>query len=278
MNLRAVTIEPTSIMPPGEILDSCDLGKLPSGPRVLSQLVAAMRQPEVQLADAARLFCADSALTARVVAVCNSPYYSRGQRTSDLQEAILHLGLNEVSRIVQAVMLTDFKKYPTHLYTKTADHFWERSLHTAYVIDEISDHNPSAYTAGIMHLVGIWVLCSIFPPGHLSIDECELELQAQLEQHRLGVTFARAGGRALAKWGFTPDICAAVQWQIAPSACEDDSHRELSRQIKRAVAITDWHYGVRNERTLISSDLTITDLEACNQRALEKVARIGLGG
>jgi hypothetical protein len=35
---------------------------------------------------------------------------------------------------------------------------------------------------------------------------------------------------------------------------------------------------VKNEHTLIRSDLTITDLEDCNQRALEKVARIGLGG
>ena len=155
-----MTIEHASIMHPGEILESCDLGKLPSGPRVLSQLVSAIRQPDVQLADVAELFHADPALTARVVSVCNSPYYSRGQPTVDIRDAILHLGLAEVSRIVQAATLTDFKKYPTHLYTRTADHFWERSLHTAFVAEEISGGKAAAYTAGITHLVGIWVLCT----------------------------------------------------------------------------------------------------------------------
>jgi HD-like signal output (HDOD) protein len=260
-----------------EIHEACDLGRLPSGPRVLSQLASAVRRPDVQLDEVAELFRSDPALTARIVGACNSSFYSRGQSNRDIRGSILHLGLAEVFRIVQAVMMTDFRKYPTHLYTNTADHFWKRSLHTAFVIDEISGNSPTAYTVGIMHLVGIWVLCSIFPDADASIDERELELQAQLEQHRLGVTFAKAGGVALSKWGFEPEICAAVEWQIAPSAATRPEERELAALLKRAVAITNWHNGVMNEHTLIRSDLTITDLEECNERASERVARIGFG-
>jgi HD-like signal output (HDOD) protein len=232
----------------------------------------------VDLSEVAALFHSDPALTARAVAVCNSPYYSRGETITDIRDAIIHLGLNEVSRIVHSVILTDFKKYPTHLYTNVADHFWERSLHTAVVVDELSGGNPAAYTAGIMHLVGVWILSSIFPVGFLSIAERELDLQAQLEQHRLGVNFARAGGRAMVAWGFEPAVCGAVLWQLAPSASEDPAERELAKLLNRAVSVADWHYGVRNEHTLLRSDLTINDLEECNQRALEKVARVGLGG
>jgi HD-like signal output (HDOD) protein len=264
-------------MTPDELVDSFDLAKLPSGPRVLSQLISAVRNPNVEIADVAKLFHSDPALTARVVAACNGPLYWQGQRTSDIRDAVLRLGLNEVSRIVQVVTLTDFKRYPTHLYTNAAGHFWERSLHTAYVIDELSDKDPFAYTAGIMHLVGIWVLCSIFPAGHMSIGERELEMQAQLEKLRVGVTFARAGSRVMEKWGFAPQICDAVHWQLAPSAIENAEDRDLARLLHRAVAITNWHYGVKNEHTLIRSDLTITDLEKCNQRASERVGRIGFG-
>ena len=264
-------------MTPEELADSIDLGKLPSGPRVLSRLIAAVRRPHVQISDVAELFHSDSALAARVVAACNSPFYSRGAKTADIREAVLRLGMHEVSRIVQIVALTDLKRYPTHLYTDTAGHFWARSLHTAFVIDEISEHDPFAYTAGIMHLVGIWVLCSVFPAGHLSIEERELALQARLEQLRLGVNFAEAGGAALSKWGFAPQICNAVAWQIAPSVGDNPEHRELARLLQRAVAIVDWYYGVQNEKTLLRSDLTLTDLEACNQRAAGKVAKIGFG-
>jgi HD-like signal output (HDOD) protein len=257
--------------------DSIDLGKLPSGPRVLARLSSVIRRPGVQLADVAELFRSDPALMARVMAACNSPYYSPEQPTTDFQEALLRLGLNEVSRIVQIVSLTDLRKYPTHLYTQTAGHFWERSLHTAFVIDRLSGGEQSAYTAGIMHLVGIWVLCSAFPAGGQSIAERELALQARLEQLRLGVSFAEAGAVALAKWGFAEAICEAVERQLTPSTCADPGHRELARLLSRAIAITDWHYGARNETSLLRSDLTITDLEECNQRAAEQVARVGFG-
>jgi HD-like signal output (HDOD) protein len=244
---------------------------------VLSRLISVVRQPHAQLSDVAELFHSDAALTARVVAACNSPYYSRGEPTADIRDAVLRMGMHEVARIVQIVTLTDLRKYPTHLYTDAASHFWERSLHTAFVMDEISGCDPFAYTAGIMHLVGIWVLCSAFPAGTMSIKERELALQAQLERHRLGVTFAEVGSAALAQWGFAPQIYEAVLWQIAPSAAINPEFRELAYLLSRAIAIADWHYGVKNEKTLIRSDLTITDLEECNQRVTAQVAKVGFG-
>ena len=264
-------------MSPQEIATLLDVEKLPSGPRVLARLVTALRRPQAQIGELAELFHADAALTARVVAACNSPYDARGEPTADIRDAVLRLGLQEVSRLVQIVMLTDLRKYPAHLYADTAGHFWERSLHTAYVCEELADGDPFAYTAGIMHLVGIWVLCSAFPVGTLTIHERELAMQARLERLRLGVSFAEAGQVALVKWGFAPVICDAVLWQLAPSACADPLHRELARLLSRAIAMADWHYGVKNEKTLLRADLTITDLEEGNRRAADRVARIGFG-
>lgn len=257
--------------------ESIDLGKLPSGPRVLARLISTIHRPGVQLSDVADLFRSDPALMARVTAAANSVFYARETRVTDFREALLCLGIEEVSRIVQIVSLTDLGRYPTHLYTQTADHFWERSLHTAFVMDDISGHDPFAYTAGIMHLVGVWVLCSVVPPGSPSISERELAMQARLEQLRLGVSFASAGALALERWGFAAPICEAVGRQLTPSACESPEHRALATLLSRAVAITDWQYGARNHTSLIRSDLTITDVEACNQRAAKQVARVGFG-
>ena len=144
-------------------------------------------------------------------------------------------------------------------------------------MDELSGRDPYAYTAGIMHLVGIWVLCSVFPSGNMSIAERELMLQARLEQLRLGVNFAEAGGAALSKWGFASEICDAVFWQLTPSLSDNAEHNELAKLLNRAVALADWYYGAQNEKTLLRSELTITDLEDCNQRAAAKVAKIGFG-
>jgi len=56
----------------------------------------------------------------------------------------------------------------------------------------------------------------------VSIDERELK------QQRMGVAFARAGGRAVSRWGFEPDAGAAVCRRIAPGAVDDAGHRELA--------------------------------------------------
>ncbi len=257
--------------------NSIDLEKLPSGPRVLARLTSLVHRPRVELDEVAELFRADPALIARIVAACNSACYSPEARITEFREALLHLGLREVARIVEIATLTDLRRYPTHLYTQTADHFWERSLHTACVMDELSGCDPFAYTAGIMHLIGVWVLCSAAPPCSSSIAARELAMQAQLEQLRLGVSFAAAGALALQKWGFPSAISTAVFCQLTPSTCEGTHARHLATLLHRAVAITDWHYGCKNEISLIRADLTLPDLEASNRRAARQVARIGFG-
>ncbi len=262
---------------PDHIAEAIDLDKLPSGPRVLARLTSLLLQPEVELAEIAGLFQSDPALAARVVASCNSSYYGGREPIDNIRDAVLRLGLRELSHLTQIVALTDLRKFPTRLYPATADHFWARSLHTAFVADEISLGDPAAYTAGIMHLVGIWVLCSVLPAGEESIDERELALRGQLERLRLGVSFTDAGTFALAEWGFSPKICEAVRCQLLPSLCNDPPYRDLAKILRRAVAVTDWHYGAKNEKTLIRSDLTITDLEDCGRRAAQKVAKIGFG-
>lgn len=164
----------------------------------------------MELSSVVDLFLADPALTARVVVAWNTPLYSRGEPTADIRDGVLRPGLNEVSRNGQIVALTDRRKYPTHLYSVTAGHFRERSLHSAFALAEISGRAASAYPAGMMHLVGIWVMCRIFPAGHLSISGRELALQARLEQLRWWAFCAEAGAAALAQWGFAPVMCAAV--------------------------------------------------------------------
>ena len=257
---------------------SLDVARLPSGPRVLSRLVSLLNQPQVHLSEVAELFRSDPALSARIVAACNSPYYGGEQCTTDIRDAVLRLGLREVSHLVHVVTMTDLRKYPTHLYHYTAGYFWERSLHTAYLCEELGADDRLAFTTGVMHLVGVWALCSIFPsPQGMPIVARELMLQSELEQLRLGLDFADAGAQALAQWGFDSRISRAVAWQVAPSIGDHPEARELARLLQRAVAATDWHYGAQNEKSLLRSDLTLTDLEECNQRAAARVARIGFG-
>ncbi len=257
--------------------EQIDLQKLPSGPRVLARLSSLVHRPGIDLAEIAELFRADPALTARIIAACNSAFYSPEARITEFRQALLHLGFRELVRLVEIATITDLRRHPTHLYAQTADHFWERSLHTAFVMDELSGRDPFAYTAGIMHLVGVWVLCTLTPTHTTSIAARELALQAQLEQLRLGVSFAEAGAAALAKWGFPFAICTAVNRQLTPSLCRDPHHRALAILLSRAIAITDWHYGAKNEKSLIRSDLTLTDLEHCNARAARQTAKIGFG-
>ena len=257
--------------------DQIDLQKLPSGPRILARLMSLVHQPGVELAEIAELFRADPALTARIVAACNSAFYSPESRITEFRQALLHLGLRELVRFVEIAAVTDLRRYPTQLYTQTADYFWERSLHTAFVLDELSGRDPFAYTAGIMHLVGVWVLCSVAPSTTSSIAARELALQAELEQLRLGVSFAAAGALALRQWGFPADICTAVHCQLTPSTCEGTHTRAVATLLNRAVAITDWHYGSKNEKSLIRADITLPDLDACNRRAARQVARVGFG-
>ena len=76
--------------------------KLPATPRIFQQLSSAIKDPDVSVEAIVSVVRLDPALSAKVLRASNSPFFSRGGRCANLDEAIERVGIYGVYQRVGA--------------------------------------------------------------------------------------------------------------------------------------------------------------------------------
>ena len=72
---------------------------LPSLPQVLLKLIEACRNEETTIRDISQIVSGDSALSARILGIVNSPFYRRAEKISRIDDALFQLGRDSVRNI-----------------------------------------------------------------------------------------------------------------------------------------------------------------------------------
>ena len=72
---------------------------LPTLPQVLLKLIEACRNDEKTIRDIAQIIGGDSALSARILGIVNSPFYRRAEKIVRLDDALFQLGRDAVRSI-----------------------------------------------------------------------------------------------------------------------------------------------------------------------------------
>ena len=158
----------------------------------------------------------------------NSGYFSLRQYVTDLQQAVMLLGINTVRSLVQAVAL-----FSAIENEKTRAMRQEMYMHVVQVsqqarvigrilsVDSTTQDHISL--AAMLHDIGKLIFCSYlfqdyFPTVNLA-KVTKLPVH-QVERQIFGVTHAELGAHLLGLWGFSDDIVAAVGFHHDPSRQE----------------------------------------------------------
>jgi HD-like signal output (HDOD) protein/CheY-like chemotaxis protein len=162
--------------------------------------------PDVGVADVARLLQEDVALSSRVLQLANSPLFGTRQPIVTIQNAITHLGLNPLKRLIlveeifaQALERGRDRRFPTKGFPRHA-------LLTAQIARSIRvglGLHEDAFVAGMLHGFGDLIL-------HVTGLDPEL------------VPAPAAGGYVLGTWGLPPLItevvaCHREPWRVEPA-------------------------------------------------------------
>jgi HD-like signal output (HDOD) protein len=147
-------------------LSSCPrLPSLRSIDSALRELLHADQRYTQQIAEVIRR---DPSLTARLLRLVNSVYYGLSTPVSNLEEAVLYLGLRQIRQLVMVTpILEDFQRL-TGRVTFSWREFWQHCIGTAILTREVmsSLHAPpdeTDYVAGLVHDVGKIVMAYAFP-------------------------------------------------------------------------------------------------------------------
>lgn len=208
------------------------LKSLPVLPGTYYDLLAALGNEAVPMADIVDLLKQDTAICAGILRMANSPvfaYASDGQGISDLAQCVTLLGAERVKGAVLAHQMLRFEGgipecfYPARL----PQHRWETAeLAFAFArkMDLLESAARDAYLAGLLHDLGRLVLLDNFPETYLRV--CAEALRdkkpvSNAEIEAFSITQADVIAFLLSLWGMREGIVNALLCHECPWAAPD---------------------------------------------------------
>jgi len=198
----------------------CESTELPVLSITSTKLLTQLSRRDTSLKELAEHLKLDPGLCARLLHVANSPFFGVCRKISALNEAMIVLGLNQTSALIQVEIIRSTLKrqswgdFPFHV-------FWHRSLSIAASCQTLAERigaiESTAFSLGLFHNFGILLLAQQDPTFYkklLSTEVCPSQL-AEEELHFFKVDHGVVGGEMLQSLNFPDEICESISNQYA---------------------------------------------------------------
>lgn len=200
-------------------------------PTIPAAAIKVMRETDSSTSNAATIastLAQDQALSVRVLRLANSAYYGLSRRVSDLQEAVVVLGMRSVKNLAMVAATYPWMSRPVTGYCLGPRQMWTHAFGTAIASQLVAKvsrtgREDTAFTAGLLHDLGkvalsIWLENKInaillyASRENLSFDQAERKV--------LGFDHCQVGEYLGESWNLPEDIVRAIRFHHAPASCQ----------------------------------------------------------
>jgi HD-like signal output (HDOD) protein len=192
---------------------------------VLSQAQQKIRDPNVEIGDLERILMSDAGITADIIRISNSAFYSYSTTSKDLGTSINRLGFDELIKLIGLVVSKRLFSQDLIYYNMNAVDYWSESVSTGLMMEYLAKlTNQEAgefYCVGLLSTVGKMVLNTVMEAhGEESIYDGKKPVH-KWESDILGFNYAFAGAMILKRWDFPSEIITAIQHQFKIEDAEE---------------------------------------------------------
>ena len=184
---------------------------LPTLPEVALRVREAAEDPDVSIPTLAKVIGNDTALTARIIKVVNSPLLRTNREINDLQMAISRLGINYTSNLATGLAMEQMFQATTDVVDRKMREVWNKSTEIA-AISHVLCRNytrlpaDQATLAGLVHQIGVLPILT-YAEEHSALLSDSISLN-----HVIDRIHPVIGEKILRAWEF-PDPIATVPGQ-----------------------------------------------------------------
>ena len=202
-----------------------NIDQLPSIPLVVSKIINMVNDPEVNFKVVADEISKDQAITADILKICNSAYYSKGKEITSVDRAIVTLGIKEVKDIVVVSTAKQIMNKPIIGYDLEKGDLWKHNLIVAMLAKKIAIMKKQraiadvVFTGGIIHDVGKTILALFVANTFKEILETSQTKQIDFtsaEREVMGFDHQEIGEKILEKWQFPEVLRMIVRYHHDP--------------------------------------------------------------
>jgi putative nucleotidyltransferase with HDIG domain len=203
--------------------------EIPSIPLILIRIIQTLDADSSSAKELESLILHDPALSARILRLANSSFYSFRVQVKTISHAITLLGMNLVSSI--AIGINIFDTFTKGAKTEAAliNKLWTHSCGVGMLAKEIwirCGYNRKevefAFLCGLLHDLGKAVLFKTYPNHYGSIfaipkSETDHAISAY-EIENYGMNHAEIGEMLAKQWGFPPELSIVIRRHHDPLA------------------------------------------------------------
>lgn len=214
---------------------------LPTLPIVATQVSEMINDPTSSTDEIADLLRKDQALTAKILKLANSSYYSIPGGVTDIHKALTYLGFNTLSQLVLSVSVVGLFKEQAEVKFSFGE-FWKHALGVAVTSEVLAKRTGKlkpevAFTCGLLHDVGKLVLYTL-EPGLFSqaVTQAKEKFMSfiAVEEAMNLPTHVDLGEAAVKLWKFPNVIALAIKHHHDPFKSLEllpESHRLMCQVI-----------------------------------------------
>ena len=197
--------------------------KLVSLPEIFIRVNQVMSDPNHDAKQLGDVISHDPSLTARILRIVNSAFYSLRVKIELVSRAVSVIGEEDLRNLVLATSAVEtFKRIPNELVD--IDLFWRHSIHTGIVAKLLSRHcnilhGERLFVAGLLHDIGKLILYHQEPDlsQEILMEAADTDgVIFRAEEEVLGFNHADVGGALITAWKLADTLKDTISYHHAP--------------------------------------------------------------
>lgn len=200
---------------------------IPAMPDSYRRLRAELQSEDASVATVAKIVESDLGMAAKILQLVNSAFFGIRQQVSNVTQAVSLLGLDTIKSLV--LLIGVFNPATEHKLPPdvSIDALWRHGMLVGAAAQAIAREETNdkmimsdAFTAGLLHDVGILVLSENYSDDYARVWRHAIDNQMQVtevERDTFGCTHAQVGAYLLGIWGLPDAVVEAVAFHHNPA-------------------------------------------------------------
>jgi len=199
-------------------------------PMVVRKVMEISNDPNSSASNLGSVIKKDQSLTAKILKIVNSAYFGFYRKISNIDQAIVILGFEEIKNITIATSL--MQSFPTdYNFMLNRDDFWMHSLSCAFISKALCSSSlelnaEDAFVVGLIHDIGKLVMLQhLNQPYNLVIYNSaeHIEKLHLVEKKMLGVDHTEVGAILAENWKLPRQLVDAINFHHNPEKAAPNS-------------------------------------------------------
>ena len=177
---------------------------LPTLPEAALRVREIAENENSAILDLVKVISTDTALSARVIRVCNSPLFRGSREIENLNMAVSRLGMAYTSNLAMGLAMQQMFQATSEMIDKRLRATWHTSTEVAGVCHVLAQQYTNlkpdqATLAGLVHLIGVLPILRY-------VEDSDTQISSILLDNVIDELHPRMGATILKKWDFPKDL------------------------------------------------------------------------